>query len=273
MINKNNIEKTRLIFGKFFALLIDLTIVLLIIVMLNITIINIWMNTYACLAIDLKRVDNILMILSIFIIPCLYFVISKMKYGVTIGTKVMKMSTTTKYSGKLEDCVTYDRNHNQETFLKCINKNSIIKIALILLLLFVIIQIIPPKLYIEKVAENREVYVFTKNKSMSDEKVFELIIEYDSNNPLENIGEDVGVRSFFPTQYETYSVMGKSPQTLSDTQKKDLLNDTYYTPMFEEVNTLTPVMASYDYSEKIIRYYWTNKYEKYEELYKLKYNN
>lgn len=258
--NKNTIQNGKFIFRGFLAILIDLTILVFIILILNILIINIWMNTYASLVVDMNRIDNILMILSIFIIPCLYFVIGKIKYGATIGKKAINLCTIIKNNAKYKNYMVYNGNCNKE---------NIIKICFVLLVLFIIIQIIPPKLYIEKVAENSEVYVFTKSKPMSDEKVFELIIEYDRNNPLKNTADDVGIRSFFPTQYETYSIMGRSPQILSDKQKRELLDHTHYTTMFDEVNTLIPVLVSYDYSKKMVEYHWTYKSEKYEAYFPL----
>lgn len=161
--------------------------------------------------------------------------------------------------------VRYDKKQYRK-IPKWINKKNAIIISLGVLLICLIILIIPPKLYIEQVLDTddfRENYVFTRNKPMSDEKVFELIIEYDSKKSFQKKYTEYTEsheRYYFPTQYEYSSLYGTSYITLNDEQKNEISN---YTSKSEEFNRPIPVIVTYDYEEKIITYLWSTMNERY----------
>lgn len=140
---------------------------------------------------------------------------------------------------------------------KWINKKNAIIISLGVLLICLIILIIPPELYIEQVLDSydfRENYVFTRNKPMSDEKAFELIIEYDSKKSFQKKYTENKERYYFPTQYEYSGLYGTSYITLNDEQKNEISN---YTSKSEEFNRPIPVIVTYDYKNKTITYLWS----------------
>lgn len=168
--------------------------------------------------------------------------------------------------------VTYDKKYYKQKWPKCLKKRNIIKIFSILLILYFVISIIPPKLYIEEIVDttlDRESYVFTKNKPMTDQQVFDLIIEYDANNTLIEYDkieteEQYRYRYYFPSQYEYSSLMGTSDVTLSKKQKEELSN---YTFMSEEFNRPIPVIVTYDYLTNRKSYYWYTEKCRYEKFY------
>lgn len=328
MINQNKIkiEKIKFILRRFMAALIDLILIVFIVITLNYVITGIWMNSYACLIVDLDKVDNIMMILSVFIIPYLFFCIAEIKDGGTIGKRIMGLYLCTKYSDKCKNSqiflknfiniaifwaslffviymnidflgiyiipinaifiiitnenlsvgdivakirVVYDEKHYNGKIPKCINKKNIVRMSIVMLGVFIIVYIMPPRLYIEEVRENSEIYIFTKNKPMNNETIFNLIIEYDTDNVFENITDSSNLREYFPMQYEFYSIMGSSPQTLSAAQRKELPNYNFSTNMFEEVNTFTPVIVIYDYSKNSKEYRWSAETGSYQATYPL----
>lgn len=149
--------------------------------------------------------------------------------------------------------IAYRENDGSREYPEWLNIKNFVKVCVVTL---IIIQLIPPRIYVEEIddpREYRETYVFTRNRPMTDRQAFELVIEYDYNNPLETTQEVE--RYYFPSG------------ALSHREKIELAN---YSCISEEFDRPAPLIVTYNYLERTKRYYWHPKIKYYKQTYTFK---